>query len=225
MKPVWHVSLRCLVIALCLVAGVGCSAPSDYPAAGGSALVCCTPNAAASFSEEELQAPANDLEAAATINPSLGLPTPVLVFFTPETGPSVSQEAPDASATDLTPPVAELPSPGLATPAPIFFTPTADQTSGTATPIDAGTPGIPPAGEAGSPALQFTRVALQMTPSVTFMPRGSGTGGTPRATDGSSTSSTPDEAPYAQWPNGWWLAAGAVLAIIFFAWLLAGRRT
>jgi hypothetical protein len=220
MKPAWHgPGLCCLVTALCLVACDGSSTPSDYPAetsksaAETPALVYFTPEAEPSFSQEDSQAPATDLETAATVDPSSDVRTPVLVFFTPETESPSAQESPQAPATDQETAATVDPSSGVRTPAPVFFTPATDQTNRQEFQVDAGTPGP-----------QFTRVALPLTPPATIMPRPTGATVTPRATTGSQASPASGEAPFARWPKGWCLGVGAVVVILLAAWLLAWRR-
>lgn len=192
MKPAWHgLSPRCLAVALCLMACIGCSEPSDYSAETSEVVAS----------------------------------TPVLIFSTPQTEPSFSQEDPQAFATSPETAATVDPLSGVRTPVLVFFTPTTDQADQQKFQSDAGTPGIPPVSGAGSPASQLTRVALPLPPSISVMPRPTGIAVTPRSTVSSPAPQTSDELPFARWPKGWWLAAVAVLAIIFVAWLFAGRRS
>ena len=122
MKPAWHgLGLRCLVIALCLAACNGSSAPSDdavktsEAVAGTPALIFFTPETEPSFSQEAPQALATDPETVATVEPLSGVPTPVLVFFTPS---SDQTNQPDFQVDGGTPVVA--PESGDGTLAPQF---------------------------------------------------------------------------------------------------------
>jgi hypothetical protein len=143
--------------------------------------------------------------------------TPALIFFTPESNPAL---APD--------PVATVdPTPVSGTPALIFFTPTADPALAGTDPgvskLDSGTPGIPVGSGAATPAAQLTRVSLPVTPPWTTMPRPTRLTVAPRATPGTPAPRAPGEAPFTQWPKGWWFAVGAVFAIILAAGLFARR--
>jgi hypothetical protein len=153
--------------------------------------------------------------------------TPALIFFTPESETAGSAETPEAPA---------VPSPNSGTPAMVFFTPTAGRTDqvgspgpaatpGGATGSGTGTPGAPPASGVGTPTARYTRVALELTPSATIMPRSSRPVVTPSGTAGPKGAPVPGEGPIARWPKGWGVAVGAVLLMIVIAWLLARRRS
>ena len=190
MKPAWHgPGLFCLVSAGCLVACIGCSAPSNY---------------AAETTETIAQ-------------------TPAMIFFTPECELSDCVEEPQAPATDLETAVTANPSPGIGTPVMIFFTPTADQTDLPELQVGTGTPVIAPESGDGTLAPQFTRVALQLTPSSAMMPKPppAASGGTAESRAGLAS----DEGPTARWPKGWGWGVAVVLGLIVAAWLLAGRRS
>jgi hypothetical protein len=204
MESAWHrPGFFCLVVAVCLAICIGCAAPSDEAA-----------NTSAAAAE-----------------------TPPMVIFTatPETGAADAAPEVQAPSTDMEA-AALTPSPDPGTPAMIFFTATADQTEligspgGAGTPsfgpeIGTGAPGSLPAGAENSPAAEFTRVALDLTPAVTAIPRPSRAVVSPSGTAGPQDAVPSDAEPTKSWPRGWGLAAGTVVAIILFAWFFAKRRS
>jgi hypothetical protein len=145
-----------------------------------------------------------------------------MIFLTPECDAPDCVEEPQASATDLETAVTANPSPGIVTPVMIFFTPTGDQTDRPEHPAGTGTPVVAPESGDGTLAPQFTRVALQLTPSSAMITR-------PPAASGETTESggepASDEGPIARWPKGWGWGVAVVLGLIVVAWLLAGRRS
>ena len=159
--------------------------------------------------------------------PAAAAETPVLIFFTPESDPASSQEDPLALAPDPETAATADPTSGSGTPALIFFTPTTDPalpgTAQSASQPDSITPGILVGSGAATPAAQLTRVSLPVTPPWTTMPRPTRVTVAPRPTSGTPAPRAPGEAPFAQWPKGWWFAVGAVFAIILAAGLFARR--
>jgi hypothetical protein len=192
--------------------------PSDTPVtlAATPAAVLLTPESGieSANAEEGMQAAQTDSATQAASEPSPGSGTPALIFYTP-----TAQTAP---ATQATP----EPSPGSGTPALIFFTPTADPAlSPTAQrALHAGS-GTLEAGAAGAATPELTRISLIVTPAWTFTPRPTRDTAVPLATRGSAAPQVPGEAPFAQWPRGWWFAVGAVFVIILAAGLVARRSS
>jgi hypothetical protein len=162
--------------------------------------------------------------------PSLGLAasleaaaeTPAMIFFTPEPEAVGSVEEVQPPGTDSEAAAVESPEPDSTAPAMIFFTPTAEQTGLLQSPGDAGTP----ASQLNTPGAQFTRVALDLTPSATLMPMPSGAAAASSATIAPQGVQDSGGGPIATWPKGWGLAVGLVVVVIVIlvGWFVFGRR-
>jgi hypothetical protein len=149
--------------------------------------------------------------------------TPAMVIFTPESAAAVSGQETKAPAID---PEAAEPTQSVdsGTPAMIFFTATPDQAVPIESRGDAGTPSASPPSGGDVPGAEFTRVALELTPVATAVPRPSRSVVAPSGTAAPQDAQASGEGPIAIWPKGWGLAAGTVVAIILLAWFFARRR-
>jgi hypothetical protein len=187
-----------------LATATGLTAVSDAPQGSTDPVPTTIPSASTDNAEE---------------TPEAAGQTPAMIFFTPESDPAFSQADSRPIATDSEAAATVDPSPGSGTPDLVFFTPTANPAlagaDSNAPQLDSGTPGTP---------AEITRISLPVTPSWTALPRPTRVTIAPRATSGTSAPPAPSEAPFAQWPKGWWFAVGAVFAIILAAGLVA-RRT
>jgi hypothetical protein len=153
--------------------------------------------------------------------PAPGVETPALIFFTPTADSEPSHEGAQAVATSSADSTPGDSSSSSGTPALVFFTPTTDPAaSGTAMDSPQPATGGLAAGGAGTPTPQLTRVSIAVTPPWTSAPRPTRLAITPGATGGTPAPPAPSEAPFAQWPKGWWFAVGAVIIVI--AIILAG---
>jgi hypothetical protein len=153
--------------------------------------------------------------------PAPGVETPALIFFTPTVTSEPSQEGVQAVATSSADSASGDSSPSVEPPALVFFTPTTDPAaSGTAMNSPQTATGVLAAGGAGTPTPQLTRVSILVTPPWTSAPRPTRLAITPDATGGTDVPPAASEAPFAQWPKGWWFAVGAVIIVI--AIVLAG---
>jgi hypothetical protein len=146
--------------------------------------------------------------------------TPAAGFFTPE--PAVDSQYSESGSQPLlaepaTPEAAE-PLLSSGTPAMVFFTPTAEPG------LSSAAPQISQSG-AGAATQQLTRVSLMVTPDWTLPPRSAQVTAVPLATRRAAAPQAPGDAPFAQWPKGWWFAVGAVLAIILAAGLFSRRSS
>jgi hypothetical protein len=112
--------------------------------------------------------------------------------------------------------------PDSGTPALVFFTPTAELTpSPTGSAVRQAVTGTQEVVSSGSATPELTRISLVVTPAWTFTPRPTRNASSPPG--GTPAPPQPGGAPFAQWPKGWWFAAGAVLVIILAAGLVARR--
>jgi hypothetical protein len=188
-----------------------------------SSLAAATAQPAAAVADEDWSdsppsatpstSPAEPLETPAPV-----VETPAAVFFTREVDvdSELSQAGLQALQIEPVTPAASESSPSSGTPAMVFFTPTPD--SGLSpTALHASQAG------AGTAEQQLTRVSLMVTPAGTLTLRPTRGTAVPLATRGTLASQAPKEAPFAQWPKGWWFAVGAVFAIILAAGLIARR--
>jgi hypothetical protein len=150
--------------------------------------------------------------------PAPVIETPAAIFFTPEDNvdSEYSQAGMQALQTDPATPGAAETLDSSETPALVFFTPTADSV------LSPTAPHASQAG-AGTAVQQLTRVSLMVTPAGTLAARPTRVAAAPLATRGTAAPQAPIDAPFAQWPKGWWFAVGAIFAIILAAGLFARR--
>jgi len=214
MNSAWHrPGLFFLVVVVCLATCIGCAEPSDNPseaaaeAAETPAMIFFTPTSEGADSVVEQQAPATGSKTAAE-SPSPDSGTPAMIFFTATANPADATQSPASAG-----------APGVATQS-------GAGAPGVATQSSAGAPGVATTGGGRAAAAQFTRVALELTPSSTVVARPSRAGAAPSGTAELQGATAPDEGPSSSWPKGGAVAAGLLVAVTvaLLAWYFFRRR-